>query len=212
MATMESGAEIGERGWGMILHTAGFAVSAGNRLDLMIFVLAGRRIDSPDAEPARFPLRNVGLVRHRLLALFRPHSAETLVCSAACGADLLALETAGELGWRRFVVLPCDRLRFRETSVTDRPGDWGALYDRILDEIAPTDLIVLSGEASGGAYALANQRVLEEAGRLAASSGQSQGAVVVWDGKSYGPDDLTASFAGAARKRGMTVHHVSTLE
>src|SRR6185437_8645876 len=101
----------------------------------MIFSLAGRRVDAPDSLPMRFPLHNVELVRGRLRALLERHPPGTLVCSAACGSDLLALEAAGDLGWRRRVILPFERGRFRDSSVTDRPGDWGALYDRILDEV-----------------------------------------------------------------------------
>jgi hypothetical protein len=179
----------------------------------MIFALVGRRIDPPDAEPVRFPLRNVGLVRNRLLGFFESRPAGTLVCSAACGADLLALEAAGELGWRRCVVLPFDRVRFRDTSVTDRPGDWGALYDRILGEVeAAGDLLVESAPAGEDAYGFANRCLLEECARMAAVSGQSQAAVVVWEGESYGPDDLTGVLAAAAQRRGMTVLQVSTLE
>jgi|ERR1039458_2460443 hypothetical protein len=197
----------------MILHTTGLAVSVGNEIDLMIFVLVGRRIDLPDAETVRFPLRNVGLVRNRLFALLERQPAGTLVCSAACGADLLALEAAGQLGWRRFVILPFDRARFRDTSVMDRPGDWGALYDRILDEVdSAGDLLVESTPPGRDAYAFANHRVLEEAGRMAAGSGQSPTAVVVWDGIDYGPDDLTGLFEAAAQTRAMRVLHVSTLE
>jgi hypothetical protein len=47
---------------------------------------------------------------------------------------------------------------------------------------------------------------------MAAGSGQSPTAVVVWDGIDYSPDDLTGLFAAAAQTRGMRVLHVSTLE
>ena len=58
-----------------------------------------------------------------------------LVCSAASGADLLALGVASEMGIRRRVLLPFARALFRETSVADRPGDWGERYDRVLNEV-----------------------------------------------------------------------------
>jgi hypothetical protein len=179
----------------------------------MIFVLVGRRIDLPGMEPARFPLRNTGLVRSRLAGLFEGEPPGTLICSAACGSDLLALETAGRLGWRRIVILPFDRARFRETSVTDRPGDWGKLFDWMLDEVdAAGGLMVAAAPAGRDPYAFVNDRMLEEAGRLAGGSDQNQIAVVVWDGASYGPDDLTGLFAATAAARGMRVCYVSTAE
>ena len=175
----------------------------------MVFALAGRRIDSPQAEPARFPLRNLDLVRSRLRALFDRGGGNTLICSAACGADLLALDAAGELNMQRRVILPFDREQFRETSVTDRPGDWGPIYDRVLDEVERAgNLLVESAPPGEAAYAHAEFRILEEAAR----AGGSQAAVVVWDGQERGPGDLTALFAHTARERGIAVIEISTLE
>lgn len=113
--------------------------------------LAGRRIDAPDAETPRFPLANVPLVRDRLRAFFVERGAGTLVCSAACGADLVALEAAKSLGMRCRIVLPFDPARFRQTSVTDRPGDWGPTYDRLVETARREgDLVVLEGAGEGG--------------------------------------------------------------
>src|SRR5262245_15369924 len=101
----------------------------------MLIALAGRRVDAPNAGTARFPLVNVELVSRRVDELFEHEAATALVSSAACGADLLALKVAGARRMRRRIVLPFDRARFRATSVIDRPGDWGRLYDRILAEL-----------------------------------------------------------------------------
>src|ERR1700688_1274520 len=109
-----------------------------------VIALAGRRIDAPDTDPPRFPLENVPIVRERIAALLSAEHAEALVCSAACGADLIALTEAERLGLRRRIVLPFPAKRFRETSVTDRPGEWGPLYDRLIKEAQSAgDLVVL---------------------------------------------------------------------
>jgi hypothetical protein len=181
-------------------------------MGVMIFLLAGRRIDLPDAVPARFPLRNVPLVRTRLAALFEGHRPGTLVCSAACGADLLGLETAGKLGWRRRVILPFDRDHFRNTSVMDRPGDWGPLYDRILDDVSRTGNLLVESAAGEDPYSRVNDSLIREAARLAADSRQNLAVALVWDGDSYGPEDLTAQFGAEARRRAMIILPVSTLE
>ena len=97
----------------------------------MIVALAGRRIDKPDADAPRFPLTGVDLVRGRLHHLLSEKKVTTFVCSAACGADLLALAAARDLGIRRRVILPFTRERFRVTSVVDRPGDWGPLFNAV---------------------------------------------------------------------------------
>src|SRR4030095_8073400 len=102
----------------------------------MIIALAGRRIDAPDAATPRFPVENTEVAARRIHELLEAQGATALVSSAACGADLLALVEAGALGIRRRVVLPFDRKRFREISVVDRPGEWGRLYDDVLDEVS----------------------------------------------------------------------------
>jgi cytosine/adenosine deaminase-related metal-dependent hydrolase len=174
-----------------------------------VLALAGRRIDAPDAE-CRFPAESTAMVRQGLRALMAAHQARALVCSAAAGCDLLALDAALELGLRPRIVLPFDRVRFRETSVVDRPGDFGRLFDRILDVAeAKGDVVLLEGPAAGGApYRACNEAILEEAARLARPDPPV--AVIAWDGRSHGTDDDTAAFASAARRRGWTVLEVLT--
>jgi hypothetical protein len=150
-----------------------------------IAALAGRRIDAADAPP-RFPLANV--------------------------ADLIALEAAGRLGLRRRIVLPFAAERFRATSVTDRPGDWGPLFDRIVGEVAAAGDLVLLGleEGDEGTYAAANHAILNEAEGLAGGDPPAVVAVIVWEGASRGAGDLTEAFATAARARGHPVREVLT--
>ena len=188
-----------------------------------IVALAGRRVDPPEADTPRFPPENVGLVRERLRSFLAERRAAALVCSAACGADLVALEVAGALGLRRRVVLPFSPERFRETSVVDRPGDWGPLYDRVIEAVTRAgDLVVLEGAGEGGtAYAAANERILDEALGLTGVGAARDSkaipvppekalAVIVWEGQSRGDDDATEQFATSARGRGLTVEEILT--
>src|SRR5947199_10201537 len=112
-----------------------------------IVALAGRRIDPADAETARFPLRNVELVRDHLRKVLKGRIA--LVCSAACGADLIALEEASDEGIRCKVILPFTEDEFRKTSVVDRPGDWGKQFDRLIAKTrhAGDPIILPKGQA-----------------------------------------------------------------
>ena len=79
---------------------------------MTVVALAGRRIDSEGAEIARFPLDQEENVKEQRSVLLENLHPSRLVCSAACGADLLALEAAGELGIPTTVVLPFERQRF----------------------------------------------------------------------------------------------------
>src|SRR5918998_703810 len=109
--------------------------------------LAGRRVDEPGAERSRFPLTNVEAVAQRLRTVLADLEPEVLVSSAACGADLLALDAARTLGIRRRIVLPFDASRFRASSVIDRPGDWGSLFDLLYEEaLSSNDVVILPRE------------------------------------------------------------------
>jgi hypothetical protein len=178
-----------------------------------VLALAGRRVDAPGAEQTRFPAANARQVQNRIQEQLRESRAAALVCSAACGADLLALSAAHELGIRSRVVLPFTREVFRRTSVTDRPGDWGERYDRILDLVeSRNDLVVLGlKEGESGTYIATNEAILEQAVNLAQGAGSDVIAVVVWDEQSRGPKDNTDQFRRAAERREISVVSIATL-
>lgn len=140
-------------------------------------------------------------------------SPAALVCSAACGADLLGLEAASELGVRRRIVLPFAAERFRETSVLDRPGTWGELYDHVIAEASAKGELVELREIGGDddAYAAASESILDHAIRLAGTPSQVI-AVLIWEGKSRGKDDLTLRFADSARRRRLPIREILTVE
>jgi hypothetical protein len=177
----------------------------------MVIALVGRRIDAEDNAEARFPLAMVPVVRERLQSLFRKSGVTTMVSSAANGADLIALEAAGSLGIRRIVILAANRDQFRASSVSDRPGNWDALYDQILDDVETKgDLHVIGIQLDQDAFAKVNTRILDEAGQIARDISEPLQAVVVWNGRSRGNGDLTEEFAVEARRRGIQVLEIDT--
>lgn len=189
-------------------------MAAGADRDSVI-ALAGRRVDAADAPEPRFPLRNVPKVRTEIAELFRPGAVRALVCSAASGADLLALDAAGDAGIKRYVVLPFDRATFRSTSVVDRPGDWGRLFDRIVSEIDHQGgLEIGSGDPDDPeVYLQANERIVRRALELASETGplSPHVAVVVWEGAPRGTDDVTDDFRRRAEMAGFESRFVLTL-
>jgi hypothetical protein len=177
-----------------------------------VAALAGRRIDAPDAAVARFPLARRERVRSQLLATLCDRRVRALVTAAACGVDLLGLEAAGEIGAGRHVVLPFDRARFRRTSVVDRPGDWGPLYDAILRDVEDAgSLTELSYDRDDDeAFVAANHAMLDRAAEVAASLSLPLIAVVAWDGTPRDTGDVTLAFRDEARRRGLEVVELST--
>ena len=181
---------------------------------MSVVALAGRRIDALGTDTSRFPLTSVPLVRDRLRDELQRIKTRTLLCSAACGADLLASRVAIDLGIRVRLILPFAVARFRETSVVDRPGDWGPPFDQIAEHVsARGDLQIV--EASGdesAAYAAVNRSILDQSQQLAAETGVEAVAIIVWEGQSRGKGDLTEAFRDEARKRGLRVLDVLTLD
>ena len=188
---------------------------------MTVVALAGRRIDMAGAEPARFPLNQVERVKHELFEFFGAVHPSALVCSAACGADLLALECAAELGIATTIVLPFNRTRFRASSVVDRPGNWGPRFDKAMKRAAASghiELISAQAKDDDEAYALVTTEILDCAENVARHApGQESNtqdnkliAAVVWDGTSRGPTDLTEYFRVHALSRGFTVQEIIT--
>lgn len=178
----------------------------------MILAFAGRRVDELNASVPRFPLSNVALVRSRIRKLLEECQAQTVISSAACGVDLIVLDEASALGIRRQVVLPFSRDQFRSTSVSDRPGDWGRLFEKALDDAeARGELLELQEAADANAYLVVNRMILDVAEALMNQHGQPARAVLVWDGASTGDHDVTEQFGVEARKRGFALIELRTL-
>jgi hypothetical protein len=183
----------------------------GGGADTMILALAGRRIDRPDATDARFPLQNVERVTESVRKLLAERKVTGLVSSAACGADLIALSEAGKLGIRRRVVLPSSREKFRQSSVVDRPGEWGGMYDKVMDELsAAGDVLVLNTGGKGDPYTSVSHTILDEASAMGKEQRQLVDAVMIWDGVQRDNPDYTAEFGTEARRRGMAVLEIKT--
>jgi hypothetical protein len=184
----------------------------------MIVAVAGRRIDAPGAQPPRFPLERRTQVRSSIMAALRRMGASTIVSSAACGADLLALDAARALGLRRRIILPYRAEWFLADSVTDRPGRWKTLYETLIEEARTSgDLVTLTfPRGSDDAFRAANETILSEAQRLARQESRRNpaaalGGLIIWEGAPRGPDDITAHLKERLEQAGARVEQVVTL-
>jgi hypothetical protein len=154
-------------------------------------VLAGRRY------------RDETLVRAALLPHLERHRGATLVCSAAAGADLVALDLASALGLPCRIVLPSDAAEFRRGSVEDRGERWVTLFRELVERALPERLVAIQ---PGGEdpYLAANTAILDEGMRVAGDPREVL-AIIVWDGKRERPPDYTEAFRTAAVERGFEV-------
>ena len=139
-------------------------------------------------------------------------ASQAVVCSAASGVDILALECAVQLGLGLRVVLPFSRQQFRATSVADRGEDWGLRFDAILQQIQSEDILELNLQGGNNeAYAAANSKIIDEAVGWASTTGRRALAMVVWNEFSRGATDLTDEFRRVAVDRKLEVIPVPTL-
>jgi len=168
-------------------------------------------MDAPGSAPPRFPPAHADAVRARILDAFRRLDTRILVCSAACGADQMALEAAGALGVTRRVILPFAQARFRQTSVVDRGAEWGEPFDRTMAELGAANA-VMTLEGSGdetAAYADANLAILDDAQKLARASGGGVIAMLVAEAEAA-YEGMKDSFAQEAKKRGLPIVWIPT--
>ncbi len=183
----------------------------------MVAVLAGRRVDADDTSAERFPLKNVENVKQKLKQGFIANNIQYLVCSGACGADLIALEVAGQLSIQRKMVLPFDAETFRASSVTDRPGDWGQLFDTIHEELhKESNVMILNyGKDGDDAYEKANFDILNTADlifeNLDRKDNNKKVAFIVWEGKPKDSNDTTDHFRKEAKKRVYMIEEINCL-
>lgn len=179
---------------------------------LKVAVLAGRRPDATGQPVPRFPLVQVPAVKQELTHLLQTGEFTTLVCAAACGADLLGLEAAMGLGITAHIVLPFNPDLFRRTSVTDRPGDWGPRYDLLIAHARNRHLITILHlpEDDPRTYKLGNDALIAKAQELSQPAGIQPTSIIVWDGASRGADDVTQHFRQACQRAGFQEQQLLT--
>lgn len=102
-----------------------------------VAVFVGHMIDRPERPSPRFPPQLEPAVRQAISDRLRQRNARIGYASAACGSDILFLETILELQGEAHVILPYDQEPFRQDSVELIQGaDWGGRYARVLQAAA----------------------------------------------------------------------------
>jgi class 3 adenylate cyclase len=101
-----------------------------------VIAFAGHMIDAPGRAVPRFPPDLVPAVEVAVRERFADFHQPIVYASAACGADLVFIETALERGAEVNVVLPFDRQDFVRTSVAVAGEGWLRRFDTALAHAA----------------------------------------------------------------------------
>jgi hypothetical protein len=90
-----------------------------------VLAFAGHMIDEPGRSPPRFPPELEPAVREAMRNYFEQHSPVAVVCSAACGGDILFAEEALSRNIPLYIILPFeDHDAFIEQSVAHGGNGW----------------------------------------------------------------------------------------
>ena len=103
---------------------------------------------------------------------------------------------------------------FRETSVIDRPGNWGALYDRITMQLKASGNLTEYHyhKDDMDVYIKTNFHILEKAEQMAEQNGHQEkiSALIIWEGLPKDSDDTTYHFMEQAKKRHYLIQEIIT--
>jgi class 3 adenylate cyclase/tetratricopeptide (TPR) repeat protein len=113
-----------------------------------VAVFSGHMIDRPDRARPRFPEAVANAVKKALKKILIGHHPGFSYSSAACGGDILFLESVQELGGEINLVLPFEADRFVDSSVAFFPGSpW---LERFRTAMGNAHSISIASEESSG--------------------------------------------------------------
>jgi MAP3K TRAFs-binding domain/Adenylate and Guanylate cyclase catalytic domain len=135
----------------LLRHLPGAPADVAKALTIApIVAFTGHMMDRADRATPRFPASLESAVRAELRSRLAAIAPAAVYASAACGADLLCLETARELGVETHIVLPFPAAEFRRVSVDFAGNDWSERFER---ELANASSVTVTSDhyASGSA-------------------------------------------------------------
>ena len=150
-----------------------------------IGVFSGHMFDRVGRKNPRFPHSLESVVRADLAGKMEKFKVQVGYSSLACGGDLIFAEVLLERGGEVNIVLPFKKEDFKKASVEIMPGsDWGARFDRIIENAATVTVLSELGDADdGAAYDFCNQALSGLAILKSRFLGMDVIPLVVWDGK-----------------------------
>jgi len=149
-----------------------------------VAAFTGHRIDVPGKGVPRFPESSAEAVKRRIAEVLARLDVRIGYASAACGADVLFLESLRERGGEPNVVLPFDRGDFMQTSVSFAGEPWIRRVERALAESTTVEQATRGGY--GGEdhlFSYANRLIMGKAMLRSRSLETEPVLVAVWDGE-----------------------------
>ena len=195
------------------LQLDGAGVEACLRVPRVV-VCAGHLIDAPARARPRFPPQMEAAVRAQLQARLKELDAGFGYSAAACGTDLLFLETMHELGGETNVMLPYNQERFIRDSVEHCAGaGWRARFERALARATSVSVASEQKIGEGGLSYEYSTLLLQGLGGMHAEQLEtSLTPLAVWDGRPGDGPGGTAGFVAQWRAGGHKVEVIDAAE
>jgi len=178
-----------------------------------VIVLSGHMIDRPDRRTPRFPPSAEPVVTSAIrdaLRVWRVGSHTLVISGGACGADIIGVEQALDLGTEAWLLVALPEEDFVRRSVRHDGTSWEARY-RSLRRRCPA---WFHGAVDGHPDARENAFERNNDWCLDVGCSKARGrlqALVVWDGLSTDDSGGTADFVERARRRGAVIAVVDPL-
>ncbi len=174
-----------------------------------VLAFTGNMIDGPDSRTPRFPAAIEGAVRHALMQHLAALQPTAVYGSAACGADLICLEAARELGCETHIVLPFPAAEFYRSSVDFAGGRWGERFEQAL---ATADSVTIASDHrardSAASFDYANLVLTGMAALRAETLDTQLRGIAVWDPRFKAIAGGAAALVAQWEEQGLTVDHV----
>lgn len=179
-----------------------------------VAVFTGHMIDRPNRLVPRFPAAIETAVRDAIRERLVKHGAGLGYASAACGSDILFLESLLDLEGKAYVVLPYEREQFKRDSVeiTDDPR-WVERFENVLKKAS--DVLLASEQPlveSTLSFEYTNLLLHGLASIRAERFETDLVPIAVWDGKAGDGPGGTASVVERWRKLGYDIELIKLEE
>jgi len=150
---------------------------------LGIVACSGHVIDSPGGA-RRFPPEAEPEAKRKIEEALESMGASCGYSSAACGTDILFLETMAERGGETHVFLPFAKEEFIETSVRRAGGNWVARFEKVLDRATAVHYVTREGyNGEDSLYSFCNDIMLGFTAMRGRGLDENPKLLVFWDGQ-----------------------------
>ena len=150
---------------------------------LGIVAFSGHVLDQPGSVP-RFPPEAEEIAKKGIVEAIEKMNATCGYSSAACGTDILFLETMIERGGETHVFLPFAKEEFIETSVRRAGGNWVSRFESVLDQATSIHYVTKDGyNGEDSLFSFCNDVLLGFAAMRGRGMDEDPKLLVFWDGE-----------------------------